>query len=52
MILYLKCCLITAIILIIYKMFNNNDDDDDNSSNFSYDGGVWHKSGNKFYKIN
>lgn len=52
MILYLKCCLIAAIILIIYKMFNNNDDDDDNSSNFSSDCGTWHKSGNKFYKIN
>ena len=52
MILYLKCCLIAAIILIIYKMFNNNDDDDDNSSNFASVGGVWHKSGNKFYKIN
>lgn len=51
MISYLKCCLIAAIILIIYKLFNDNNDDD-NSSKFSSDGETWHKSGNKFYKIN
>ena len=49
MISYLNCCLIAAVILIIYKLFNDNDND--NSSNFSSDGGVWHKVGNKFYKI-